>query len=218
MGKALVIDEIHAYDAYMSEIIERLLEWCRALRVPVVLLSATLTAQKRKRLVEAYGGEMETAGDAYPLITQVRDGKAMEIPVDGCVKRGAFRFELLRAWKDDGALAERAVARVARGGCLCVLMNTVAQAQSAWRAIRALATPDTAVMLFHARFKARERDRLEKECVRLLRQGRRASPAKGHSRLHAGGGAVAGPRLRRHDHADRAHRPFAAARRPRASP
>ena len=64
MGKALVIDEIHAYDAYMSEIIERLLEWCQALRIPVVLLSATLTAQKRKRLVEAYGGTLETVGDA----------------------------------------------------------------------------------------------------------------------------------------------------------
>ena len=168
MGKALVIDEIHAYDAYMSEIIERLLEWCQALRIPVVLLSATLTAQKRKRLVEAYGGTLETVGDAYPLITQVRDGKALEIPVDGCIKRGAYRFELLRAWKDDRALAERAVARVARGGCLCVLMNTVAQAQSAWKAIRALATPDTAVMLFHARFKASQRDRLEKECVRCF--------------------------------------------------
>ena len=168
MGKVLVIDEIHAYDAYMSEIIERLLEWCHALRIPVVLLSATLTTQKRKRLVEAYGGKLEKASAAYPLITQVCEGKTLEIPVDGCAKQGAFRFECLNAWKDDRRLAERAVARVAHGGCLCVLMNTVAQAQSAWKAIRALATEDTLVMLFHARFKASKRDALERECVRLF--------------------------------------------------
>ena len=87
MGKVLVIDEIHAYDAYMSEIIERLLEWCHALRIPVVLLSATLTTQKRKRLVEAYGGKLEKASAAYPLITQVCEGKTLEIPVDGCARR-----------------------------------------------------------------------------------------------------------------------------------
>ena len=38
--KTLVIDELHSYDIYMSELIERLLEWCKALEIPVVMLSA----------------------------------------------------------------------------------------------------------------------------------------------------------------------------------
>ena len=42
--KALVIDELHAYDAYMNEILELLLMWCRALEIPVVLLSAVSPA------------------------------------------------------------------------------------------------------------------------------------------------------------------------------
>jgi len=29
-GRVLVIDELHAYDAYMSAIIVRLLNWCSA--------------------------------------------------------------------------------------------------------------------------------------------------------------------------------------------
>ncbi|HBA55966.1 MAG TPA: CRISPR-associated endonuclease Cas3'', partial [Syntrophorhabdus aromaticivorans] len=45
--RVLVIDEVHAYDAYMSAIIVRLLQWCACLKIPVVLLSATLSARQR---------------------------------------------------------------------------------------------------------------------------------------------------------------------------
>lgn len=46
-GKVLVIDELHAYDAYMSQILHRLLQWCKELEIPVVLLSATLPPAKK---------------------------------------------------------------------------------------------------------------------------------------------------------------------------
>ena len=49
-NKVLIIDEIHSYDAYMSEIIVRLIEWCRTLEIPVVMLSATLPAEKKQEL------------------------------------------------------------------------------------------------------------------------------------------------------------------------
>ena len=72
-GKVLVIDEIHAYDMYMSQIIETLLKWCRALSVPVILLSATLQNAQKKRYLQAYS--VPDIGSAlveqYPLITQV---------------------------------------------------------------------------------------------------------------------------------------------------
>ncbi|CUU56577.1 CRISPR-associated endonuclease Cas3'' [Frankia sp. CcI49] len=53
-GKVLVVDEVHAYDAYMQYLLARLLTWLGALRVPVVLLSATLPGQVAARLVRAY--------------------------------------------------------------------------------------------------------------------------------------------------------------------
>ena len=38
-GKCVILDEVHAYDAYMTTLMERLLRWLAALGCPVVLLA-----------------------------------------------------------------------------------------------------------------------------------------------------------------------------------
>lgn len=53
-GKVVVIDEAHAYDVYMGRFLDRALEWLGAYRVPVVVLSATLPAERRAELMTAY--------------------------------------------------------------------------------------------------------------------------------------------------------------------
>ena len=52
--KVVILDEIHAYDAYMSELLERLVAWLGALDVTVVLMSATLPVARREALLEAF--------------------------------------------------------------------------------------------------------------------------------------------------------------------
>ncbi|PZR51713.1 CRISPR-associated helicase/endonuclease Cas3 [Xylanimonas oleitrophica] len=52
--KVVVLDEIHSFDTYMNEYLERALEWLGAYGVPVVALSATLPASLCDRLVQAY--------------------------------------------------------------------------------------------------------------------------------------------------------------------
>src|SRR5438105_5551309 len=74
-NKTIIIDEVHAYDAYMSKLLERLLEWLAALGSSVVLLSATLPKARRDALLNAYGhglGQPEPARPdavAYPRLT-----------------------------------------------------------------------------------------------------------------------------------------------------
>ena len=79
-AKTLVIDEVHAYDTYMQNILEGLLSWCRALEIPVVLLSATLPPGE-KAAVAAYLYP-DAVPHAYPAISAVTDtGKLQIVPV-----------------------------------------------------------------------------------------------------------------------------------------
>ena len=52
----VIVDEVHAYDAYMEVLLEHLLGWLGALGVPVILLSATLPSERRAALARAWRG------------------------------------------------------------------------------------------------------------------------------------------------------------------
>ena len=53
-NKVLLADEIHAYDAYMSRILESLIEQQARSGNCVILLSATLSQQQRDKLVASF--------------------------------------------------------------------------------------------------------------------------------------------------------------------
>ncbi|MFJ5924643.1 CRISPR-associated helicase Cas3' [Kitasatospora sp. NPDC092948] len=54
VGKVVILDEVHAADVYMSQFLLEGLWWLGQAGVPVVLLSATLPPEQRRRLVAAY--------------------------------------------------------------------------------------------------------------------------------------------------------------------
>lgn len=54
MSKVVVIDEVHAYDAWMNVYLGRALSWLGYYGIPVVMLSATLDSVSRRHLVKAY--------------------------------------------------------------------------------------------------------------------------------------------------------------------
>ncbi|MFB9777946.1 CRISPR-associated helicase Cas3' [Brevibacterium otitidis] len=53
-GKVVVIDEVHSYDVYTSDYLARALTWLAAQGSSVILLSATLAAAPREKLIAAY--------------------------------------------------------------------------------------------------------------------------------------------------------------------
>jgi len=163
--KVLIIDEIHAYDAYMSSIIERLLQWCRALDIPVVLLSATLPSAKKKKMLEAYGAGDFTSLSGYPLLTSVDSfGNVRQTTVDAFIRR-KYDFKIRRIMGDNKAIANLAAEKVKDGGCLCLLMDTVRGTQELYPLLKEKLTEDTELIIFHARFTAERRNDIEKECI-----------------------------------------------------
>ncbi len=143
-GKVVVIDEAHAYDTYMSVYLDRVLSWLGAYRVPVVVLSATLPADRRRELTEAYAGKAigEAAAfdavaraDEYPLLTAATPGGAPVMRRPAASARGTD-VELERLDDDVDLLADRLEAELADGGCALVVRNTVRRVLEAAAALR----------------------------------------------------------------------------------
>ncbi|MEI8257323.1 MAG: CRISPR-associated helicase Cas3', partial [Deltaproteobacteria bacterium] len=173
----VIIDEVHAYDAYMEVLLEHLLRWLGALDVPVVLLSATLPSERRAALARAWrnAGDDESEADdfdaararPYPLVSvSTRLGTETHGPSSTYV--ASTRTLTLERWKgasDDAARLERVAAHLvekARGGARVVwIRNTVREAQAAFGAVAARAG-DVEHGLFHARFRGCDRSGIEK--------------------------------------------------------
>ena len=174
-GKVVVIDECHAYDAYMNCYLDRALTWLGRYKVPVILLSATLPAKRRVELVGAYlngrtapDGPWQTCR-GYPLLTWT-DGEKVEqmtIPLESEPRR-VETFPLTKEQLTDtlrDALQE--------GGCAGVIVNTVKKAQAVAARLRA-ELPEFEVIVFHAQFLML--DRAAKEQALMERIGKHSTP------------------------------------------
>jgi len=178
-SRVLIIDECHAYDMYMTAILERLLQWCHTLNIPVILLSATLSRNQKQRLLEAYSGRSAedlasaVSDDAYPLLTfSSLSGEVSSVPVERDPERDStIAVKLEHGLLGDAeATADLAKSLVDGGGCVCVLCNTVADAQDTFAAIKSSMgeEADIELILYHARFRAEVRQEIEKNVLGLF--------------------------------------------------
>ena len=157
--KTIIIDEVHAYDTYMSVLLERLLAWLRALGCSVVMLSATLPAQKRQQLLQAYGGQASIQGAGYPQMSWVSGEESGAVGFPAVQRRQITVHQL----GDSAAeLAEKLHETMSAGGCIAVVCNTVGRAQEVYRVLRQqqIVEPKN-LQLLHSRFPFAEREKRE---------------------------------------------------------
>ena len=166
-GKTVILDEVHAYDTYMSTLMNLLLKWLAALGCPVVLLSATLPKARRLELLRAYAGDTAAEPEhvAYPRVTWVARGGKIECQH---VEADKSRDRVIRVERiADASLAEKLTSALAKGGCACVIRNTVGLAQETYLGLKqALAGAGIELMLFHARFRFGRRQDIEAEVLK----------------------------------------------------
>lgn len=160
-GKVVVIDEAHASDHHMEVFLDSALSWLGAYQAPVIVLSATLTAARRRAMMRAYAPHRSAEIDAltfdphdYPLVTVLpRDGS----PITAQVIPDRSRIRDL-TWSWHPTAMDELVASVTSTlngrGCALVVRNTVADAQ---RTAAALAEAGLPVTLSHAAFLAADR-------------------------------------------------------------
>lgn len=162
----LVVDEVHACDAYMHRIVCELLAAHAALGGSAILLSATLPLAQRVELAEAFGRgvnreRMDPPGSmAYPLATASGGDRITEVPV--APRNGSAR-QVRVGWLESFEAALSVVRSAAADGrCACWVRNSVADAVEAYDTLIQRLGQDH-VTLFHARFALIDRLRIEQQ-------------------------------------------------------
>ena len=167
----LVVDEVHASDRYMGDLLVVLLHWHVASGGHALLLSATLGAGLRAKLlrISPVGAEAAEAAP-YPMMSWAECGQARTCPVPAAddpaerqEKQVALEPQPIQG--DADAVARLAVTAAEAGAAVLVVRNTVGRAVETARAVEALVGPVSPLLfqveqvstLHHGRFAAADR-------------------------------------------------------------
>lgn len=201
-NKVVILDECHAYDAYMNQYLDLVLNWLGAYQVPVIVLSATLPRQRRKKLLQSYQEgiprpkkrkgsffsrcskkempqEQVDSADSiyencsYPLISYT---EGLETKVAEPQVSGESRIVYVK-FIDDELLLDKLEELLTEGGCVGIIRNTVAQAQKTAQMLE-MYFGEEYVRLLHSRFLSFDRVRKEQELRGLLGPGEEKRPDK----------------------------------------
>lgn len=176
MRKVLVIDEVHACDAYMQRTLEVLLEFHAHAGGSAILLSATLTQRMKTALLKAFAKGCKNrvpalASTAYPLATSwsaAQPGTAVETAI--ATRPDVRRTVNVRYESDQANVVVGIAAALAAGQCVAWIRNTVGDALEA-RATLAAHVPAEHITLFHARFTLGDRLDIEDAVLRTFGPG-----------------------------------------------
>jgi CRISPR-associated endonuclease/helicase Cas3 len=165
--KVLVLDEIHAYDAYMAEELKALLRFHAELGACVIALSATLSSKLMAELIDEWRYataqskrplEPVLPVSAYPLATLVAgDGTVTQSPIEAT--SWSRRTVAVRQLHDQETVIERLLLAAQAGAAAVWIRNTVDSCREGAAILRARGAADVAV--FHARFAQVDRQRRE---------------------------------------------------------
>jgi len=159
-GKVVILDEVHSYDAYTGTILNTLVEALAALHCTVIILSATLTKQRRRELFikQSSFGTDQLSND-YPLISALPMNENLrEIPVN-ISENEEVALKLCQV--DEQAIQE-ALSKAESGQYVLWIENTVNEAQSTYKLLASRSNGlNVSCGLLHSRFLKQDRENLE---------------------------------------------------------
>ncbi|MCP3671443.1 MAG: CRISPR-associated helicase Cas3', partial [Gammaproteobacteria bacterium] len=167
MHKVLLVDEVHACDAYMHPLLCNLLRAHATAGGSAILLSATLPQSQRQQLLDAFTDGLKQPrqtlqSNAYPLLTHFKEDKPSEYPLE---TRPTVRRHVQVDFVDSPETVEQRLAdSVISGQCACWIRNTVADAREAYNQLKA-EHPEWSIDLFHARFTLADRLAIEQRVL-----------------------------------------------------
>jgi CRISPR-associated endonuclease/helicase Cas3 len=172
-SKLLVVDEVHAYDEYMNELLKTLLTFHAGFGGSAVLLSATLPKNTRESLVNAFRDGLEggrailPAENEYPLVTIASTGETERIPIAASPR--SIRSVPVKLVSDPRRPVDILKRIHWTGQCACWIRNTVSDAREAYlQLVEAEEIDPEKVILFHARYTLADRLSIEKRVTQCF--------------------------------------------------
>ncbi len=197
--KVLVLDEAHAYDAYLGEEAARLLEFQAALGGSAIILSATLAATQWRQLLRQWSVAVtlkrqrslsrkstgpvslpERVG-SFPLLTMVSEhAGATTVHQHPCEAAAhSHRALRIRTIRSVDAALDRIEDAAARGASIAWIRNTVDSCQQAAAMLRERGIEP---IVFHARFAQGDRQRREQHIVDIFGKPNEKKPEREEGR------------------------------------
>jgi len=167
-GKVVILDEVHSYDSFTGTILDELVKSLRQLQCTVIILSATLTRDRRAKLLG-----ITPQVNNYPLITaQPNVGVCAEIEVETIPD-----VSVVIAHQTDANAIEEALRRAEQGQQVLWIENTVNEAQDLYKKLNARACEiGVACGLLHSRFS--KADRAENEKIWVTHFGKEGAKSR----------------------------------------
>ena len=168
----LVIDEVHASDAYMIEVLARLLDGHLATGGYAMLMSATLGAHARVRWTgEPLPGLGAASATPYPAVW-VKGEEDPRAPAEAGRPKTVYPENV--PTMDPAEAAKRAVSAADRGARVLVIRNTVSMAVATWHAVQEAGAGPLLMQaaegpaLHHGRFAVEDRALLDRKVEEAL--------------------------------------------------
>lgn len=159
-GKVVILDEVHSYDAYTGTILDKLVEVLRELQCTVIILSATLTRERRQVLLA-----QQTITQGYPLIS-IASGNSLK---EFAVEPPPDKIVSICILQEEEQAMEEAILRAEQGQQVLWIENTVKEAQSRYKKLSARCREiNVDCGLLHSRFLKTDRMNNEKKWVELF--------------------------------------------------
>ncbi|BBP97839.1 CRISPR-associated helicase/endonuclease Cas3 [Burkholderia sp. SFA1] len=164
----LVVDEVHASDTYMSELLEHLLKAHLATGGHALLLSATLGSRQRVRFQNRAHPPCIEEACAVPYPALIDGARISKLGRSGAKKH--VHWQTCRAIDDFAHVARIAVDAARQGARVLIVRNTVPSAIATQEAIESMVDDrawlfdvNGVATLHHSRFSRQDRPRLDEE-------------------------------------------------------
>lgn len=166
-GKTVIFDEVHAYDIYMSTLLERLIQWLSALGSSVILLSATLPSYQKKKLLKAYIGDDKYTDlkPIYPAITYSDSLSKPQVTEFDSNPNVRQNITIVPVENDIAVVTKILKQKINQGGCAAWICNTVKKSQEVFTFLLNQSKDDIDLMLFHAKFMVSDRLEIENQLI-----------------------------------------------------